>query len=1006
MSSTPPRGARQTSPRRPRRGARAGPADQRKWPPAPSEVDTDIEVGVHSDSEDVKRELVDQRRDPASCKRLIPAATTTATARQSPPASTSVSPTPSPTSTPSTAADLTAAATTTVSPTMAVTEPPPRTASASATTTTPTTTIEGGPTTTLVTINWGSFDRRLAVLGLRRKDVGGGGDCFFRSFAASVATLGNADKHAEARAATVHTMRFNSPELSQHVDSNLLEKLRCADFDDCCDLMARAGQWVETDAEITSAGEAHNVNVHVLAATGASADNVYLRSILSPAVHADAGDVHVAWDENGHYQALEKVDPEEIVQGIPRWRYTPGAAPSPDAPPRISTQEPPDVAMLSANSCRHRPVLRADDFVPILDRNLKTQPIAPPCGCRGETSHGHCRGIGGVPGCDGQLFNHQPGCKIAENAAADVVAACIVAIPARAFYDNTRDWVWALCAFTFCGAHVPAAMFDAVREEHMANDDISEWMLVFERGEKEGNLHVQSSTRHRAKQDPSKKTGCDCAKFRDHWMNVLEVYVPPGQKTKFQCKKLNTQTPHNQRAVRAYLAKDHEEAHFTMHCQPVDLVTPEDLPVLAAEHFANKDTGWADGKVVSLDKLIGKVKKQHSTDDVPDAKFGNTLLWMIRRNKIVLDPKILTTHTSAGSVLALDRIGPYWEALLNPAAVTEENLATILFGASAVQQHKGNDDANDTFFRHPGFFHQDYHGLTRAEAGDPESVANSLQVLALEKLPYKRASKRRLHYKYADLLPHQQATVRLFKHPPTATQRHIFWFYNLRGRVGKSHTVGYLVQSMGALLISSFEERDVVETIVSCLDSHNGVCPHVPVFDLPYSADAQMNISLVEKLLNGYVNSEKHRSKQLALARFHVTVFSNRQPDTDSLTCDRWSFQLDGETHSSIVDLQQHEESVDAAFSNRSILGGPADEHLAHFLQVVVRDQAHTPVQMPKTPSAEDAHSPHSPILATASPNGHDSDAHPSATPGPSQTSFDMLAQTPGFSMDSFCDND
>ena len=187
--------------------------------------------------------------------------------------------------------------------------------------------------------------------------------------------------------------------------------------------------------------------------------------------------------------------------------------------------------------------------------------------------------------------------------------------------------------------------------------------------------------------------------------------------------------------------------------------------------------------------------------------------------------------------------------------------------------------------------------------------------------------------------------------------------------------MSYILQPLGGLLISSFEERDIIEVFISFLDAHDGVCPHVLVFDLPYKQGSEMNIAMVEKLLNGYVSSEKYRGKQLALPKFHVVVFSNCAPDTTQLTWDRWSFQLNGNTHSSIVDLTQHEATVDAAFCTPvgDAAASAGDGDLCNFLAEVVKDDALAPVQMPG--SAGDT-----PALGAAV----DVDASPEPAPFPS----------------------
>ena len=140
--------------------------------------------------------------------------------------------------------------------------------------------------------------RRLAAFqadGLRRVDVIGDGNCFFRALAKQV--NGDEQLHGRARQETIRYMREHREEFDQFVHS--------VDFDSYVDRMSREGTYVEGEIELMAAAKTFNVRIRVY---GRSANHD--RTFEPLECNLETRDVYMAhYQAAQHYVVLEQMDP-------------------------------------------------------------------------------------------------------------------------------------------------------------------------------------------------------------------------------------------------------------------------------------------------------------------------------------------------------------------------------------------------------------------------------------------------------------------------------------------------------------------------------------------------------------------------------------------------------------------------------------------------------------------------------------------------------------------------
>lgn len=111
--------------------------------------------------------------------------------------------------------------------------------------------------------------------------------------------------------------------------------------------------------------------------------------------------------------------------------------------------------------------------------------------------------------------------------------------------------------------------------------------------------------------------------------------------------------------------------------------------------------------------------------------------------------------------------------------------------------------------------------------------------------------------------------------------RHVHWYYDVAGGVGKSFLVDFIVSFHDGVCFTSGKMADI---------AHAYNYQRVVIFDLSRTQEDKLDAvySLLEQFKNGRIFSPKYESHVKVFDVPHVLVFANFEPDKTKLSADRW----------------------------------------------------------------------------------------------------------------------
>lgn len=109
--------------------------------------------------------------------------------------------------------------------------------------------------------------------------------------------------------------------------------------------------------------------------------------------------------------------------------------------------------------------------------------------------------------------------------------------------------------------------------------------------------------------------------------------------------------------------------------------------------------------------------------------------------------------------------------------------------------------------------------------------------------------------------------------------RHIHWFINPRGNIGKTVFAKYMAVRHGATVLTNGKTADLAYICDS---------PTIVIFNLARSAEDHFNYQALESIKDGMILSAKYESRMKLFNPPHVIVLANWGPDTEALSIDRW----------------------------------------------------------------------------------------------------------------------
>lgn len=115
---------------------------------------------------------------------------------------------------------------------------------------------------------------------------------------------------------------------------------------------------------------------------------------------------------------------------------------------------------------------------------------------------------------------------------------------------------------------------------------------------------------------------------------------------------------------------------------------------------------------------------------------------------------------------------------------------------------------------------------------------------------------------------------------PCTDDRTIHWFWDPEGCKGKTTLCKYLISKHNATLIAG-ATKDIAFLIPDR--------PTIIIMNITRTTEERVNYSALEACKDGLIVSTKYESKYKIFNSPHVLVFANFEPNTESMSKDRWS---------------------------------------------------------------------------------------------------------------------
>ncbi len=120
-----------------------------------------------------------------------------------------------------------------------------------------------------------------------------------------------------------------------------------------------------------------------------------------------------------------------------------------------------------------------------------------------------------------------------------------------------------------------------------------------------------------------------------------------------------------------------------------------------------------------------------------------------------------------------------------------------------------------------------------------------------------------------------------------ADDRTINWFWSPQGKIGKTWVFKYLVRRYNALIIEG-KKCDIFHRFAARQDE--GVATTIATMNIPKcKLDWSVPYYALECIKDGVIASGKYQGGQWLIPPVHVVIFSNREPDYEMMSDDRWN---------------------------------------------------------------------------------------------------------------------
>lgn len=130
----------------------------------------------------------------------------------------------------------------------------------------------------------------------------------------------------------------------------------------------------------------------------------------------------------------------------------------------------------------------------------------------------------------------------------------------------------------------------------------------------------------------------------------------------------------------------------------------------------------------------------------------------------------------------------------------------------------------------------------------------------------------------------QKAIIKICDEEPD--DRTIHWIWD-NGNYGKTSLAKYIFSNYKCLFVNG--KGNDIKCSIALYYEKNGYYPDIILWLAPRNAEGYINYGTLEEIKDGMVFSGKYESGCFLMPNPHIFVFCNFEPDTSTLTNDRWN---------------------------------------------------------------------------------------------------------------------
>jgi len=116
--------------------------------------------------------------------------------------------------------------------------------------------------------------------------------------------------------------------------------------------------------------------------------------------------------------------------------------------------------------------------------------------------------------------------------------------------------------------------------------------------------------------------------------------------------------------------------------------------------------------------------------------------------------------------------------------------------------------------------------------------------------------------------------------------RAIYWFWENRGKCGKTQLCKYICYHFDAILLGG-KSGDIKFGIVNYHKTKK-YFPDIILFNITRTQEDHINYEAIEMVKDGIFFSGKYEGEMVLMNSPHIVIFANKPPDTSKMSEDRW----------------------------------------------------------------------------------------------------------------------